>query len=93
MGDPRNQNCQIFRASESKILKGTNKNDTHHHEDNPTHNTQLIRCKKKLVSDTNTKTYFVTPTKSTAKVDPKKTSTLKESLFAPSFQNKNDRST
>ena len=48
---------------------------------------------KKLISDTNTKTYFVTPTKSTAKVDPKKTSTLKESLFAPSFQNKNDRST
>ena len=22
---------------ESKIFKGTNKNDTHHHEDNPTH--------------------------------------------------------
>ena len=40
----------------------------------------LIRCKA-LVSDTTTKNNFVTPVKSTAKADPKKTSTLKESDF------------
>ena len=42
--------------------------------------TRLIRCKK-LVSDTITKKNFVTPAKSTAKADPKKTPTLKESDF------------
>ena len=42
--------------------------------------TRLIRCKK-LVSDTITKNNFVTPAKSTAKTDPKKTSALKESDF------------
>ena len=42
--------------------------------------TQLIRCKKR-VSDRITKNNFVTPAKSTAKADPKKTSTLKESDF------------
>ena len=26
---------------ESKIPKGTNKNDTHHHDDNPTHNAEF----------------------------------------------------
>ena len=41
---------------------------------------RLIRCKK-LVSDTIAKNNFVTPAKSTAKADPKKTSTLKESDF------------
>ena len=29
---------EYLEQVESKILKGTNKNDTHHHEDNPTHN-------------------------------------------------------
>ena len=42
--------------------------------------TWLIRCKI-FVSDTTTKNNFVTPAKSTAKTDPKKTSTLKESDF------------
>ena len=42
--------------------------------------TRLIRCKK-LFSDTITKNNFVTPAKSTAKADPKKTSTLRESDF------------
>ena len=42
--------------------------------------TQLIRCKKR-VSDRITKNNFVTPAKSTAKADPKKTSTFKESDF------------
>ena len=42
--------------------------------------TRLIRCKK-LVSNTITKNNFVTPAKSTAKTDPKKTSALKESDF------------
>ena len=55
--------------------------------------TRLIRCKK-LVFDTITKNNFVTLAKSTAKADPKKTSTLKESdlnklraaaLFRPSL--------
>ena len=41
---------------------------------------QLIRCKE-LVSDTILKNNFVTPAKSTAKADPKKTSTFKESEF------------
>ena len=41
---------------------------------------QLIRCKE-LVSDTILKNNFVTPAKSTAKADPRKTSTLKESDF------------
>ena len=30
--------AEYLQQVESKILKGTNKNDTHHHEDNPTHN-------------------------------------------------------
>ena len=30
--------AEYLEQVESKILKGTNKNDTHHHEDNPTHN-------------------------------------------------------
>ena len=30
--------AEYLEQIESKILKGTNKNDTHHHEDNPTHN-------------------------------------------------------
>ena len=130
--------AKYLEQVESKILKGINKNDTHHHEDNPTHiamfrkdyttvirrllpvnpfledsfikvgtdiaysekvcpfidvipnigqkqykefvDTRLIRCKK-LVSDTITKTNFVTPVKSTAKADPKEVSTLKESDF------------
>ena len=42
--------------------------------------TRLIRCKK-LLSDTITRNDFVTPGKSTAKADPKKTPTLKESDF------------
>ena len=42
--------------------------------------TRLVRCKK-LVSDTVTKNSFVTPAKSTAKAEPKKTSTLKEPDF------------
>ena len=42
--------------------------------------TRIIRCKKP-VSDTITKNNFVTPAKPTAKADPKKTSTLKESDF------------
>ena len=41
---------------------------------------RLIRCKK-LVSDTITKNNFVTPAKSTAKGDPKKTPNPKESDF------------
>ena len=36
---------------------------------------------KKLVTDTTTKNNFLTPGKSTAKADPKKTSTLRESYF------------
>ena len=43
--------------------------------------TWLIRCKK-LVSDRITKNNFVTPARSTAKADPKKTSTLKEFDFS-----------
>ena len=42
--------------------------------------TRLVRCKK-LVSDKVTKNSFVTPAKPTAKAEPKKTSTLKESDF------------
>ena len=30
--------AEYLEKVESKIPKGTNKNDTHHHEDNPTHN-------------------------------------------------------
>ena len=30
--------AEYLEQVESKILKGTNKNDTHHHRDNPTHN-------------------------------------------------------
>ena len=30
--------AEYLEKVESKILKGTNKNDTHHHEDNPIHN-------------------------------------------------------
>ena len=30
--------AKYLEQVESKILKGTNKNDTHHHENNPTHN-------------------------------------------------------
>ena len=29
--------AEYLEQVESKILRGTNKNDTHHHEDNPTH--------------------------------------------------------
>ena len=30
--------AEYLEQVENKILKGTNKNDTYHHEDNPTHN-------------------------------------------------------
>ena len=55
--------------------------------------TRLFRCKK-VVSDTIAKNNFVTPAKSTAEADPKKTPTLKEfdfnkliaaALFRPSL--------
>ena len=46
--------------------------------------TRLIRCKE-LVSDRITKNNFVTPARSTAKKDPKKTPTLKESDFSKLF--------
>ena len=67
--------------------------------------TRFIRCKKRF-SDTITKSNFVTPAKSTAKADSKKTSTLRESDFnklravalfryylcCRGFQNRNDQS-
>ena len=33
--------AQYLEQVESKILKGTNKNDIHHYEDNPTHNAMV----------------------------------------------------
>ena len=46
--------------------------------------TRLIRCKK-LDSDRITENSFVTPARSTAKADPKKTPTLQESDFNKLF--------
>ena len=39
--------AEYLEQVESKILKGTNRNDTHHHEDNPTH--ILLRIVTKCV--------------------------------------------
>ena len=41
--------AEYLEQVESKILKGNNKNDTHHHEDKPTHNAMFTKDYAKVI--------------------------------------------